>query len=203
MDTTKTLAIIGKSGHGKVIADIAYLNGYQHILWIDDDGSKNLPNIEDFLQNYAHLPAVIAIGNNTIRKTIYTKLKAHNITLPTLIHPSAVISPSALIQEACVVMPLVVVNADAKVSEGVILNSASVIEHDNIIEAFTHISPNVALAGNVHIKTLTHIGIGCNVIQGISIGTQCIIAAGSSVITNIPDSVMAAGTPAKIKKELK
>jgi hypothetical protein len=35
----KKLAIIGASGHGKVIADIAAKNGYQEIVFLDDDES--------------------------------------------------------------------------------------------------------------------------------------------------------------------
>ena len=35
------LVIIGASGHGKVIADIAKLNGYQEIIFLDDDPTKH------------------------------------------------------------------------------------------------------------------------------------------------------------------
>lgn len=35
----KRLVIIGASGHGKVIADIAVLNGYENIVFLDDDRS--------------------------------------------------------------------------------------------------------------------------------------------------------------------
>lgn len=34
------IVIIGASGHGKVIADIAKLNGYQEIIFLDDDKTK-------------------------------------------------------------------------------------------------------------------------------------------------------------------
>ena len=33
----KRLAIIGASGHGKVIADIAVKNGYEEIVFLDDN----------------------------------------------------------------------------------------------------------------------------------------------------------------------
>ena len=36
----KKIIIIGASGHGKVVADIAKLNGYEEILFLDDDTSK-------------------------------------------------------------------------------------------------------------------------------------------------------------------
>ncbi len=39
MESTKgnRLIIIGASGHGKVIADIAVKNGYEDIVFLDDD----------------------------------------------------------------------------------------------------------------------------------------------------------------------
>ena len=36
----KRLAIIGASGHGKVVADIAKKNGYKEIVFLDDDESR-------------------------------------------------------------------------------------------------------------------------------------------------------------------
>ena len=38
----KKLTIIGASGHGKVVADIASLNGYEEIEFLDDDRSISL-----------------------------------------------------------------------------------------------------------------------------------------------------------------
>lgn len=38
----KKLVIIGASGHGKVVADIAMLNGYNEIVFLDDNpNTKN------------------------------------------------------------------------------------------------------------------------------------------------------------------
>ena len=36
----KKLIIIGAGGHGKVVANIATLNGYKEIYFLDDDTSK-------------------------------------------------------------------------------------------------------------------------------------------------------------------
>ena len=36
----KKLVIIGASGHGKVIADIAVKNGYKEIVFLDDDDQR-------------------------------------------------------------------------------------------------------------------------------------------------------------------
>ncbi len=197
------LAIYGKSGHGKVIADIAHANGFKEIIWIDDDSSKeDTLTLLHFKESYLDIPIALGIGDNKTRQKIYTKIIQNSLKVATLIHPSAIISPSAKIQEGSVVMANVIVNADSYIGIGVILNSACVIEHDNIISNFAHISPNVALAGNVNIGEYTHIGIGSSVIQGITIAKESIIGAGSSVICDIADNVVAVGSPAVVKKEL-
>lgn len=46
------------------------------------------------------------------------------------------------------------------------------------------------------------IGAGAIVLPGCRIGNNCVIAAGSVVCNDIPDNVMAAGVPAKIKKKI-
>lgn len=84
-------------------------------------------------------------------------------------------------------MPHVVVNARVRVGRGVILNTNCVLEHECHLGDFTHISPCVALAGNVSIKELTHIGIGSCVIQKVRIGEKSVIGAGSVVVSDLPD----------------
>jgi acetyltransferase-like isoleucine patch superfamily enzyme len=42
--------------------------------------------------------------------------------------------------------------------------------------------------------------MGANIIQNITIGANSIIAAGSTVIKDVPDNVLVAGIPALIKK---
>ncbi len=200
METTRQIAIYGKSGHGKVIADMAKLLGYTEIIWVDDDASKEAFAFLVFLEFYHTLPIVLAIGDNAMRKEVMQKLLSYHLNVATLVHPSAVISPSADIGKGSVVMANSVVNAGAVIGEGVILNSASVIEHETVIEDFVHISPKAGLAGNVHIKTLSHIGIGANVIQGVSVGESTVIGAGSVVIDDIPANVTAVGVPARVIK---
>jgi len=192
--------IYGASGHGKVVADIARAVGFTVAAFVDDDESKSefcgLPCIRaDKMQR---LPVALGIGSNKARQAVYKKLKKGGFDMPTLIHPSAVISPSAQVSEASVVMPNAVVNAYAAIGTGCIVNTAAVIEHDCTIGDFVHISPNAALAGGVSVGEMSHIGIGASVIQLVSIGKECTIGAGAAVISDISDGVTAVGVPARL-----
>ena len=209
---TKILAIVGASGHGKVIADIAEQLGY--IVNFYDDAYPSKKNIEHWpihgtcadliaLNNTnATLSndVVVAIGNNEIRQQKIELLQQVNFSLITLIHPTAVISQYAEIADGTVIFAGAVINAFAKVGVGCIINTAAVIEHDSIIGDFTHICPNVALAGGVAVGRKSWVGIGSQVKQLITIGDNCIIGAGSTVVKNIPDNVTAFGSPAVVIK---
>lgn len=197
------LAVIGAGGHSKVVAEVARSAGYEVTCFVANDKTEHFGleviSFEDFLKSPIKT-AAIGIGNNVARKNVYEELKQNHIECPTLVHSSAVISPSAKISEATVVMPNAVINADAAIGIGCIVNTAVVIEHDCILGNFTHISPNAALAGGVSVGEMSHIGIGANIIQLVSIGKHCIIGAGAAVISDISDGVTAVGVPAKIIK---
>ena len=192
--------IYGASGHGLVIADIAKSCGYEDIIFIDD-GENKYPTFED-IKRTNDIPIALGIGNNTIRAKLFEKVQKSSFEIVSLMHPSAIISPSSTIGKGTVIMPNVVVNVNSKIGDGVILNTACIVEHENIIENFAHISPNVALAGDVKIGMFTHIGIGSNVIQGLAIGNNCIIGAGSVVVSNIENNKLCYGNPCKVRKEI-
>lgn len=204
----KELAILGASGHGKVIADIAEQLGYTVSFY--DDAYPNKTHIEHWeihgtcadliILNNTNAKlrndVIVAIGNNEIRQQKIQLLQKYSFNLITLVHPTAVISPYASIAPGAVVFAGAVVNAFAEVGVGCIINTSAVVEHDCSIDDFSHICPNVALAGGVSVGSKSWIGIGSQVKQLINIGDNCIIGAGSTVIHNIPNNTIAYGSPA-------
>lgn len=208
---TKELAIVGASGHGKVIADIAEQLGF--IVKFYDDAYPNKTYIEHWpiygtcadlialntAGNKHNINAIVAIGNNDIRQQKIQLLQQNNFNLITLIHPTAVISQYATIAQGSVVFAGAIINAFANIGVGCIVNSSAIIEHDCSIDDFSHICPNVALAGGVTVGCKSWVGIGSQVRQLITIGNNCVIGAGSTVIKNIPDNVTAFGSPAVVK----
>lgn len=203
----KRLAIIGASGHGKVIADIAIACGIRDIVFYDDRwqelgqhyGCAVIGSVDNaFAHAGTHYDAAIAaIGNAKIRSTIQKQLQK---VAPALIHPSAVVSPSAQLGQGTVVMPNVVVNADTVIGDGVIINTGAVVEHDCKIGDYSHICPNAALAGGITVGPYSWIGIGSSVIQLVSIGTSVTVGAGSVVIRDIRDGYTVVGNPTKLLK---
>ncbi|MBB1424664.1 acetyltransferase [Pseudoalteromonas sp. SG43-7] len=201
---TKQLAIVGASGHGKVIADIAEQLGFTVKFY--DDAYPSKTHIEHWpiqgtcadliALHTTPIDVVVAIGNNDIRQQKIQLLQQNNFNLITLTHPTAVISKYAVIAQGTVVFAGAIINAFAKVGVGCIINTSAVVEHDCTIGDFTHICPNVALAGGVIVGSKSWVGIGSQVRQLITIGDNCLIGAGSTVVKNIPNNVTVFGSPA-------
>lgn len=200
----KRIVIIGASGHGKVVANIAHLNGYDDILFLDDDTSKKqcgnyrvvgtTKNIQKYM---CYCDFIVAIGNNKIRERISKLLTEKNIIQAILIHPSAIIDESVSIDEGSVVMANTVINADVQIGKGCVINTSSSVDHDCIINDYVHISPGTHVAGNVQIGKRVWLGIGSNIINNVTVSDNCIIGAGAIVIRSLIDEGTYVGMPAR------
>lgn len=198
------IIIIGASGHGKVVADIAKLNGYKEILFLDDDSSKKkngkytvagtTKDIESYAKEYDF---IVGIGNNSIRKRITNELLESGITQTVLIHPSAVIDETVSIGKGTVVMAGTVINADSTIGNSCIINTAVTIDHDCVIKDYVHVSPGVHIAGSVKVEDESWLGIGSTVINNINISSKCIVGAEGLVNKDIEESGTYVGVPVK------
>lgn len=187
------LLIIGASGHGKVVADIALkMNKWKSVFFLDDDESLRTSmgievigrSIEAFkLLNDCDI--CVAIGNNSIREKLQKELESKGASIPSLIHPTAVIGEQVNVESGTVVMAGVVINCCSTIGKGCIINTSSSIDHDNYIEDYVHISPGAHLAGSVKVGQGSWLGIGSVVSNNINITSGCNVGAGAVVVNDI------------------
>ena len=201
--------LFGASGHGKVVKEILNANDVKVEAFIDDNLNVNECAGCKVLHEYGSLtPVIVCIGVNRIRKIVVEKLKAKaqangtELIFTTAIHPTAVVSPSAKIGEGTVVMAGAVINADAVIGRHCIINTGATIDHDCLIEDYCHIAPGVNVSGATHIGLGTWVGVGSCIIQCLTIGQNCMIGAGSVVVNNIPDNVVAFGNPCSVRRDI-
>ena len=205
------IVVIGRGGHSKVIADMILSDQENDIVCYLDDKYAGLGLVENtyygpissamqLVEHFNDLKFIVAIGDNKVRQSIVQKLKLSAENYISVIHKSAVISPSAKIGQGTVIMPNSVINADTKIGVHSIINTGSVIEHESILGDFSHVCPGTTLTGTVQIGEGGYIGAGSTIIPNIKIGDWAIIGAGATVITDIPSHCTAVGIPAKIKK---
>ncbi|WP_086248981.1 UDP-N-acetylbacillosamine N-acetyltransferase [Campylobacter vicugnae] len=191
---TTSLYIYGNGGHAKVVADIARANGYDNLIFLDDNSDMK------FNSNLPKHPIIIAIGNALIRQKLQNLVLSSEFELITLIHPTAVIGSDVTIGNGSVVMPGAIINAKSTIGNGVIINSGAIIEHECTIGDFAHICPGVAIAGGSLVGERSWIGIGSSVIQNITIKPDITIGAGSVVIKDILEGSLAYGNPCRVVK---
>lgn len=200
------LTIIGASGHGKVVADIAEKNGYDEIEFFDDD---------ETIENCGKWPVVgtvhealnrdndvfIAIGKAEIREKLTERFVGHHF--PVLVHPNAVIADDVVIGEGSVVMAGAVINPGASVGRGVIINTSSSVDHDCVIGDYCHIAVGAHLCGTVVVGEACWIGAGATISNNVNICGGCMIGAGAVVIHDLTQQETYVGVPAKMNSKQK
>ena len=202
----KEAIIIGYSGHAYVMIEVLKTLGYDIVGYCEQEIKQVNPYNLKYLGEecspsnlalFTSTSAFIGIGNNFIRSKVLNALKNHHVLMPSVIHPASLISATAKVDFATLIMPGVIVNALVDIGRGVICNTSSIIEHECTLGDFGHIAPGAVLAGNVTVGENTFIGANSVIKEGITIGRNVTVGAGSVVIKNISDGEVVAGNPAK------
>ncbi len=136
------LLIIGAGGHGKVVKEVAEsLGTYAKIDFADDNSQEAVGKIKDLrILRKDYEAAFVGIGNNHLRRELLERLEQYGYSIPTLVHPTAYVSKTAVIMKGTVVEPKAIVNAYSRVGEGCIISVGAILDHDVILESCVHVS---------------------------------------------------------------
>lgn len=209
------IIVLGAGGHAQVVADAILanaLNASSFVLagFLDDNlaligqiimGVPVRGRISD-LSTIEHDAVIIGIGDNATRAQLFRDLQARDEQLAVVVHPRATVAQQAQIQSGTVVFAGAIINTGSKIGPNVIVNTGATIDHHACIGAHVHLAPGVHLGGTVTVGAGAFLGIGVNVIPNRTIGAWTTVGAGATVIEDLPDQVIAVGTPARIIKTL-
>lgn len=198
----RKVIIIGAGGHAAELRDyINHLNGVseEQILvegFLDDnkDNYDHYDYAEPFLgtiddhQVQNGIPYLMGIANIKYRRAIVERFLEAGAKFLGLIHPTALISPSAQIGKGVVISHNASVGPKVRLGNYNILNSRCTIGHDSVIGDFNFISPQVAISGNTTIGNENMIGTNSCTIPGAKIGNKNIIAAGMVIYKPVGDN---------------
>ena len=208
---TKKIILIGSGNHAAVIAEKVFedssleLHGFidknnNLSKSLTDQGYKIIGDDSTLLKFKNVASFHLALGAELIsnRDNIISMIKKYKLDTISLLHKSSYISKSAKIGTGSTLLVNTVVNSNTVLGNHCCINTGAIIEHDCQIGDNVFIQPRSVLAGNVKIGDNTVIGIGATVRENITIGKKCFIGGGSLVCSDIPDSSLAYGVPAKI-----
>jgi len=202
--------IVGAGGHGRVLADALLAAGRSVLGFVDADPALSrltclgLPVLgtDQDLFDGRWPDAVLANGvggrpGARIRREVQERLEAEGRRFTGVIHPAAVVSRFADVDETAQVLARAVVQVGATVSHGGIVNTAAVVEHGCLLEPFVHLAPGAVLCGDVCIGAGGHVGAGAVVREGVRLGPGVIVGAGAVVLADHPGPGVLVGNPAR------
>lgn len=199
------ILIVGAGGFGREVFAYAQDVGIEISGFLDQNtGALNdfdLPvNIVGDIQSFqvsSSQKFIIAIGNTNTRRRIALSIEAQGGKLQTLIHPTAYVPTSAIIEDGCILCPFAMVGVSSHLQKNVVLNAYASVGHDAIVGEHSVFSPYSVVNGNVELGEAVFLGSQAVVTPAKKVGLNSKLSAGAIVSRNIPAGSLVAGNPAK------
>lgn len=201
--TPQPVIIFGGGGQGKTLIDLLRLLDAFTIAGIIDDGLPQGSTVMDVpvLGGITQLPelrrqgirlalnAVGGIGNVDARIRVFDLLAEAGFEFPAVVHPSACVESSAVLEDGVQVGALTYVGSLARVGFGTLINAHVCVSHDCRIGRVVNLSPGALLAGGVQVEDYAQIGMGATVNINLTVGSRARIGNGATVKSAVPAGV--------------
>jgi sugar O-acyltransferase (sialic acid O-acetyltransferase NeuD family) len=202
---------VGAGGHAKVVIEILAADSVYEVIGLLDaergrvgTSMHGIPVLggDDLLDQQYHggvSHAFIGLGgaaDNGPRRRLFEKVRAVGFDVVTVVHPHAVVSPSATLGRGATVAANAVIGPDASLGENVIVNTGAVVDHDCSVGSHVHVAIGARLASGVVLEDGVHVGAGATVLQGLRVGEDAVIGAGAVVVRDVEPGVVVVGVPA-------
>lgn len=195
------LVLIGAGGHARSCVDVIEQEGIFRIaglVGVTEEVDSRVLNYEvigtdaDLDELAARFKyALITVGqiaSSEDRIRLFDLSVKAGFALPTVIAPSAYVSPHATIGAGTIVMHGAIINAEAVVGRNCIINSHAIIEHGSQVADHCHISTGAILNGDTSIGTGSFIGSGATLKEGVSVGPGSVVGMGLSLRQDLSEN---------------
>lgn len=205
------LGFIGYGSLGRQIETMMREDGWTHpseTVYFDDKASADkLPKAVHFNawqeEQYSEFTFILALGYRQLHSKgrLVEQMLQENRKLLTLIHSSAIVSPSAFLKEGVIVFSGCVLDQNVKIGEGTIIYNGTIIAHDSYVGKAAFLAPGVTVSGNVSVGDRVFIGAGSCIANAVKIGNDCLVGMGSVVSHDLSDECCAVGNPIRVLKK--
>jgi sugar O-acyltransferase (sialic acid O-acetyltransferase NeuD family) len=188
------LVIIGAGGLAREVYDLAYIclgqvPGFK-VKGFLSDGPSNIesmgyPPLLGKVADYSLEPDDVffcAIGKVSDRKKTVEIILSKGGKFITLIHPTAIISPSASIGSGVAIKAFCVLSSACKVDDFTYLQSSVILGHDVHIGRFCQVNSFAFFAGNVRVHDMVTVNAGAKLVQNVVVEENAIVGMGSVVL---------------------
>jgi sugar O-acyltransferase (sialic acid O-acetyltransferase NeuD family) len=183
------LLIIGAGGHGQSVVEAAELNGQFEVVGFVDDalavgtlvlGYPVLGSAAD-LTGYAPVcdQVLVAVGNNGLRASLVDRLVQAGLSLATVVHPQAMVSPRAQVGAGSAVMAGAIVGTEAQLGLGTIVNCGAVVDHHARVEDFGHLGVAACMAGGTVLGAHAWMQAGSAIGYGVVVDACAVLPPGA------------------------
>ena len=163
------------------------------------DNKRIIGNDTYLIKKFSNINVIIAIGNISLRKKIYNKLKKKNFFFPNIYSPNLNFKLNKVkIGKGNIFCNNSIVRPRVSFGNFNIINMNAIISHDCKIGNFCNLNPTSVLSGNVKIEDNCEIGSNSSIHANIKIKKNCIIGIGSALINNTKEGKTYFGTPARM-----
>jgi sugar O-acyltransferase (sialic acid O-acetyltransferase NeuD family) len=208
--------IWGSGGTAKKLFDVVIMNGGMVIAIFDrnPDAKSVLDGVpiyygEQGLKEWvasrdvevpcsALVGAVTAAGPERIE--LLNQFSRYRFLTPSVVHPTAFVSPSAKVARGCGIFIHAIVDAHSTLGEACIVNDAARVGHDCVVGNSVHVAPGAMLLGGSRIGDNVLIGANAVIMPGVSVGANAKVGAGAIVLSDLGPNVVAVGNPARLVK---
>lgn len=185
------LLVVGAGGHGRSVAEAAELSGQFEVVGFLDDmpsegqivsGFPVLGPVAAMAEHRAIADqAIVAIGNNVVREKLMQQLTLAGFELATVVHPRAIVSPSAALGAGSAVMAGAIVGTEAHLGLGIIVNCGAVVDHHATVEDVGHLGVNSSMAGGTVLGYAAWLQAGAALGYGVHVSANTVIPPGSGL----------------------
>lgn len=203
--------VLGVGGSTPVFIDIAEACGYKIVGLYHYNGDRTgeydhgypiLGSFEDlFHSNIRGKMFLLSQGDMKIRAEVTNKITKLGGIVPTLIHPTAIISRYAKVSEEGVVIGAnCIVQADSVIKSNAVVWDMALVCHQTIIGNYCFVGPKALVGAHIVVNDFAFIGQDALLVSGKvgTMGANSLLGAGAVLTKALPSKVVAVGNPARI-----